>query len=152
MNKKYLPYQQEGKTYNLYEMPDGFVFSNTVDISYNDLKELPDLSKCVCLAGFICCGNKLKNLKGAPKEVHGDFDASHCALESSEGISQKVGGKLNLSLNNLKKINEFPQEVGEYVLIDRNHIEISPDFVLQPYKKTEYQPLTVEGWIEAIGL
>ena len=49
-------------------------------------------------------------------------------------------------------ISHYPVYSPNIAVLDRNHIEISPDFVLQPYKKTEYQPLTVEEWIEAIGL
>lgn len=120
MAEKYLPYEQDGKTYNLYEMPQGFKFLKTVDLSRKNLEELPDLSGCICLAGFNCSGNPLTNLRGAPKEVLGDFDANCCRLESTKGISEKIGGTLNLSLNNLQKIDIFPQKVATDVLLDRN--------------------------------
>ncbi len=120
---KYLPYVQQGVKYNLYDIPDGFKFLSVVDLSYQDLEALPDLSKCVCMAGFKCSHNALKTLKGAPKEVYGDFDASCCQLENTEGISQKIGGTLDLSLNNLQKITKFPEKVSEDVLVDRNPLE-----------------------------
>ena len=120
---KYLAYEQQGVKYNLYDMPEGFKFLKTVDLSYQDLEELPDLSKCVCMAGFKCSHNALKTLKGAPKEVYGDFDASCCQLENTEGISQKIDGTLNLALNNLQKIDKFPEKVAEDVLLDRNPLE-----------------------------
>ena len=95
-NDKYLPYEQDGKTYNLYDMPDGFVIKGNVDLRDKGLTELPDLSKVIVEGCFECQRNRLISLKGAPQKVGGEFNCSHNPwLESLYGISAiPVGGKI----------------------------------------------------------
>ena len=38
----YIPIRQKHKTYNLYDLPDGFVIEGNVNISEKGLTELPD--------------------------------------------------------------------------------------------------------------
>ena len=49
-------------------------------------------------------------------------------------------------------ISHYPVYTSNIAILNRDHIEISPEFMLRPYKETEYHPLTAEDWIEAIGL
>ena len=89
---KYLPFEQDGKTYNLYDLPKGFVIEGDLDLSNKGLTELPDLSEVVVNGDFSCANNKLTSLKGAPKEVGGDFSCAHNQLTSLEGAPKEVGG------------------------------------------------------------
>lgn len=49
-------------------------------------------------------------------------------------------------------IRHYPVFSQNIASIDRNNVIISREFIFQPYYKTNYQPLTVEDWIETIGL
>lgn len=51
-----------------------------------------------------------------------------------------------------ENISHYPVYSPNIVILDRDNVEISPEFVFQPYRKTEYRALTAEDWIEAIGL
>ena len=109
---KYLPFEQDGKTYNLYDMPQGFVIKGTLALNYKDLTELPDLSEVVIEGSFICYCNQLTSLKGAPKEVGGDFHCYSNQLTSLEGAPQKIDGHFNCSYNKLTSLEGAPKEVG----------------------------------------
>ena len=113
--KPYLPFEQDGKTYNLYELPDGFVIKGDLDLSYEDFEKLPDLSKVIVKGSFLCyaCRN-LISLDGAPKEVGGDFRCDGCGnLGSLEGAPEYVGGDFRCnSCENLDSLGGAPKEVG----------------------------------------
>ena len=98
---KYLPFEQDGKTYNLYDMPKGFVIESNLNLSNIGLTELPDLSEVVVKGNFACYGNKLTSLEGAPKEVGGGFYCYENELTSLEGAPQKVGGCFGCENNQL---------------------------------------------------
>ncbi len=51
-----------------------------------------------------------------------------------------------------ENIRHYPVYSPNIAILDRDHVEISPEFIYQAYCKTHYQALTVDEWIEAIGL
>ena len=118
--KKYLPFEQDGKTYNLYDLPKGFVIEGSLNLSCKDLLELPDLSDVVIKGNFYCYGNKLTSLKGAPKEVGKSFDCSNNGLTSLIGAPKVVGGYFECSRNQLTSLEGAPQNVGEDFKCDYN--------------------------------
>lgn len=110
----YLPYEQDGKTYNLYDMPDGFVIKGNVYLENKNLKELPDLSKVIVEGSFYCSYNPLQSLKGAPQKVGVDFNCDNCALISLQGAPAEVGGHFDCNSNYLVTLEGAPQKVGDY--------------------------------------
>ena len=106
---KYLPFEQNGITYNLYDLPNGFVIEGNLDISGKGLTELPDLSDVVVKGNFLCYGNQLTSLKGAPKEVCGYFYCVHNQLTSLEGAPQTVGRYFDCRYNQLTSLFGVPQ-------------------------------------------
>ena len=89
INNKF-EFEQDGKTYSLYDLPDGFVIEGDVDLSRRNLTELPDLSEVIVKGCFSCDHNKLISLKGAPQEVSGSFLCNNNQLTSLEGAPQTV--------------------------------------------------------------
>ncbi|MBR1825746.1 MAG: hypothetical protein IJ770_04075, partial [Alphaproteobacteria bacterium] len=87
---KYLPLEQDGVIYNLYNLPDGFVIKGNVDLMFKGLTKLPDLSKVIVKGYFNCSGNQLTSLKGAPQKVGGNFNCSYNQLTSLKGVPQKI--------------------------------------------------------------
>ena len=112
MAEKYLSLMQNGKEYNLYNLPKGFVIKGSVNLTNEGLTELPDLSEVSVKGSFWCGGNYLTSLKGAPKEVGGHFDCSDNQLTSLEGAPQKVGGDFSCESNQLTSLQGAPKEVG----------------------------------------
>ena len=49
-------------------------------------------------------------------------------------------------------IRHYPVYSQNITIIDRNHVEIPPEFLSQPYYKSDYQALTADDWLESIGL
>ena len=84
--EKNFEFEQDGKMYSLYDLPDGFVIKGNVDLSDRDLTELPDLSKVTIIGGFYCHENQLTSLHGAPQKIDGDF-----ACEYNDGLSSLFG-------------------------------------------------------------
>ncbi|MBR1825575.1 MAG: hypothetical protein IJ770_03205 [Alphaproteobacteria bacterium] len=130
---KYLPLEQDGVIYNLYNLPDGFVIKGNVDLMFKGLTKLPDLSKVIVKgyftcgsnqlttlegapqkvgSGFYCHYNHLTTLEGAPKEVGGEFYCPENKLTSLKGVPQKIEGSFNCSENQLTSLEGAPQKVG----------------------------------------
>jgi len=109
---KYLPFKQDGKTYNLYDMPKGFVIKGNLNLRGKDLTELPDLSEVVVKEGFYCDDNQLTSLKGAPQEVGGNFICDNNQLTSLEGAPKEVGRGFYCYSNQLTSLEGAPKEVG----------------------------------------
>ena len=111
--KKYLPFEQDGKTYNLYDLPKGFVIKGSLDLINKNLTELPDLSDVVVKGNFACSDNKLTSLKGAPQKVGGSFLCDHNGLTSLEGGPKEVGEYFLCNHNQLTSLKGAPKAVGE---------------------------------------
>jgi hypothetical protein len=110
--EKNFEFEQDGKMYSLYDLPDGFVIKGNVDLSDRDLTELPDLSKVTIIGGFYCHENQLTYLRGAPQEVFGDFSCYENQLTSLQGAPQKVIGSFDCHDNQLTSLEGAPQEVA----------------------------------------
>jgi hypothetical protein len=117
-----LPFKQDGVTYNLYDMPKGFVIKGNLDLSYKDLTALPDLSNVVVAGSFYCFKNQLTSLKGAPKKVGGDFFCCSNQLTSLEGAPQKVDGDFTCFSNLLDSLEGAPQKVGGDFICSNNQL------------------------------
>ena len=50
------------------------------------------------------------------------------------------------------RIRHYPVYSENIGIVDRNHVEIPPEFIRRPYYKSEYHALTADDWIKAIGL
>jgi hypothetical protein len=107
---KYLSFYQDGKTYNLFDIPDGFVVEGDLDIQSFGLAELPDLSRITVKGNFLCQNNNLTSLKGAPQEIGGDFVCDGNKLTSLEGSPQKVNS-FYCRNNKLTTLKGAPQEI-----------------------------------------
>ena len=118
----YIPIKQNGKTYNLYDLPDGFVIKGDVDLSEKGLTELPNLSKVTVRGGFSCFNNQLTSLTGAPQEVGGYFGCGGNKLTTLQGAPQKVGGDFYCSDNELTSLTGAPQEVGGDFYCNENQL------------------------------
>jgi hypothetical protein len=115
-------FEQDGKTYNLYNLPDGFVIEGDVDLSKKGLTELPDLSKVTVEGCFWCYKNQLTTLRGAPQEVGGDFYCNNNQLTSLIGAPQKVGKSFICFNNKLTTLEGAPQKVGRYFSCGGNQL------------------------------
>ncbi len=111
LNDKF-EFKQDGKTYNLYDLPDGFVIKGNVCLREKGLTELPDLSKVSIEGSFWCNDNQLTSLKGAPQKVGGDFDCNSNLLTTLQGAPQDVSGNFYCSDNQLISLQGAPQEVS----------------------------------------
>ena len=68
--------RQKGNYYNIYDLPQGFVYIGNMDLSWAGLYELPDMSTVIIRGNYNISGNYLRNFYCAPREVFGDFDVS----------------------------------------------------------------------------
>ena len=104
--------RQDGKLYDIYNLPKNFVVKGNLDLSDMGLTELPDLSTVTVLGDFWCHGNQLTGLSGAPKSVGSDFDCSGNQLTSLVGAPQSVGGHFVCSGNQLTSLEHALESVG----------------------------------------
>lgn len=147
--------EQDGKTYNLYEMPKGFVIKGDVMLATRDLAELPDLSEVIVEGDFYCYGNRLTSLKGCPKEVGGSFYCGDNELTSLEGAPQKVGGVFQCQSNELTSLEGAPERIGGEFDCHNNLLttlrgapqEVGGDFICHDNLLTSLRggPRTVHG-------
>ena len=146
--EKYLPYEQDGKTYNLYDMPDGFVVKGDINLSSKNLKELPDLSKVIVKGSFHCSYNPLQSLKGAPQKVEVDFECDNCALTSLEGAPAEIKGWFDCNSNYLVTLEGGPQKVGGNFNCNGNKLTTlqgAPQVVGRHFDCSNNQLTTLEG-------
>ncbi|MBO4294998.1 MAG: hypothetical protein J5896_06110 [Alphaproteobacteria bacterium] len=108
-------FSQDGKVWDVDNLPEGFVIKANINFSKSDMNKLPDLSRVSVIGDFYCeeCQN-LTTLQGSPREVIGDFYCSDCYnLTTLKGASQKVGGDFCCAVcTNLKTLEGAPQKVG----------------------------------------
>ena len=104
--------KQDGKLWDIFNLPKGFVVKGDFDLSRQDLTELPDLSGVTVKGNFDCSDNQLTSLKGAPQSVGGRFDCSYNQLTSLEHAPQKVAGGFFCHNNQLTSLKGAPQKVG----------------------------------------
>jgi len=103
--------KQDGKYYNLFEQPDGFVYNGDIYIPHGT-KELPNLSHIVLNGSFECSGNKITSLNGSPKCVTGYFSVCDTLITSLEGMPEKIGENVDLVSNHrLKSLKGIAQSI-----------------------------------------
>jgi len=127
----------DGEDYDLFNLPKKMVVRRDLDVSRCDLDELPDFSEWEVQGDFLCCGNQLTSLNGAPKEVGGDFNCSYNQLTSLNGAPQRVGESFYCDENQLTSLNGAPKEVGRNFNCSDNQLtslngapkEVGGDFV-----------------------
>lgn len=96
-----------------YELwPDGTItIWRSLDFSDRKLERLPDLSMVRMEKGdFICGGNRLTSLEGAPHHVAGDFYCRDNRLASLEGGPAFVGGNYDCRRNKLTSLQGAPEK------------------------------------------
>ena len=115
-------FEQGGKTYNLYNLPDGFVIEGDVNLLDKGLSKLPDLSKVKVEGNFLCCYNQLTSLEGAPREVGGDFRCDCNKITSLQGAPQEVGGEFWCNSNKLTSLEGAPETINSNFHCDENEL------------------------------
>ena len=104
--------KQDGKLWDIFNLPKGFVVRGDLNLRQQDLTELPDLSTITVNGSFDCSFNQLTSLKGAPQSFGGNFDCSGNQLTSLQGAPQSVGGNFYCHYNQLTSLEHAPQSVG----------------------------------------
>lgn len=115
--------KQDGRYYNIWDLPQGFVVKCDIDLSEMGLTQLPNLSDVRVKGDFICNGNVLQNLQGAPKYVEGHFDCHQNTLTTLEGAPQIVLGSFICCCNRLATLNGAPSYVGGVFDCEFNQLE-----------------------------
>jgi hypothetical protein len=89
------------------------VIKGSIDFSYKNLTELPDLSDVKVLGVFYCGFNQLQTLEGSPKYVVGDFYCSDNQLQTLKGSPEYVGSYFDCSNNpQLTTLKGLPKYIG----------------------------------------
>ena len=150
----YISIKQNGKTYNLYDLPDGFMIKGNVDLSNKGLTKLPDLSKVIVEGHFSCSDNQLTSLAGAPLEVGGHFNCRNNQLTSLQGAPQKVGGSFNCRINQLTSLAGSPQKVGGDFICNNNKLTSltgAPREVGGDFECSDNQLKNLQGASQKVG-
>ena len=88
--------EQNGKYYNIYDLPKGFVYYGDMDLSYAGLTQLPNMHTVTIKGDYNISGNDLRRLVGAPAAVDGDFiilDNANPYMFKDKPWFTKIGGK-----------------------------------------------------------
>ena len=102
--------QQDGKYYDIYHLPKGFVVKGNLDFRGEDITELPDLSDVIVKGNFICSDTQITSLKGSPLKVEKSFYCSNTQITSLEGISS-IGEGLYCSCTQITSLKWAPREI-----------------------------------------
>lgn len=116
-------FKQEGHYYDLYNLPKGFVYKGTLDLSGMKLTKLPDLSDIEVTGSFICRDNALTSLVGAPKKVGGSFFCNANKLTDLTGAPEYVGGNFYCTYSKLQTLQGSPKIVGGSFVCSGNNLE-----------------------------
>jgi hypothetical protein len=102
--------QEMGIAYK--QQPDGtLLVPGKINLSKKGLKVLPDLSCVAVEGGFLCEGNQLTSLAGAPFSVGGGFFCGDNQLLSLEGCPAAVGGAFSCMNNRLTSLAGAPAHI-----------------------------------------
>lgn len=69
--------RQNGKYYDVFDLPHGFVFNGNMDLSYAGLRHLPNMRSIIIKGDYDISGNALLSYAGVPKEIYGNFYANN---------------------------------------------------------------------------
>ena len=126
---------KNGDVYDIFNLPKGKPLDfETIDLSGMDLTELPDLSS-VTVDYFNCSDNKLKNLKGSPQKVNGDFRCNKNELTSFESTTEQIGNCFYCHDNPAPSLDGMPQKVHS-ICCGSKHL-----------KKLKGAPLKINGFL-----
>ena len=67
--------RKNGKYYNIYDLPTGFVFDGNMDLSYAGFVKLPDMRTVTIKGDYNVSGNYLVTFYGCPKLICGNLYA-----------------------------------------------------------------------------
>ena len=104
--------KQDGKLYDVFNLPKNFVVKGDLDLSRMELEKLPDLSTVTVMGIFNCSKNKLIDLTGAPKSVSILFNCSYNQLISLKGAPQSEMDCFDCSDNQLTSLEGAPKMVS----------------------------------------
>ena len=147
-------FKQDGKLYDLYNLPDGFVIKDSLDLSKKNLDKLPDLSKVEVEGCFDCSNNKLTSLEGAPQKVMGMFYCSNNKLTSLEGAPKEIGMSFYCSNNKLTSLKGAPQKVLVSFDCSENNLtslEGAPQTLLDYFNCASNKLTSLEGAPKEVG-
>lgn len=113
---------QDGKLYDVFNLPKNFVVKGDLDLFDMGLTELPDLGTVTVRGSFFCSQNQLTSLVGAPKSVGGAFFCRFNQLTSLTGAPKSVGGHFNCCDNQLTSLVGAPQSVGSHFICGHNQL------------------------------
>jgi len=88
--------KQDGKLYDVFNLPQNFVFKSSIDLCAMKLTELPDMHTVTIEHSFSCATNLLSDLTGAPCAVYGDVKFGNNPLVSLRGMPRYVWGHIFL--------------------------------------------------------
>ena len=146
--------KQDGKFYDLYDLPDGFVIKGDLDLSGKGLTKLPDLSKVIVEGSFRCQNNQLTSLQGAPQEVGGKIKVD---INISAQYSFNDG---EIKLDDLKNsplyreeifISEKSKELRRKVLRTIAAENVSPEKGVVNKKRTAGEKNAIKQILDGIG-
>ena len=146
--------QQDGKLWDIYNLPKGFVVRGNIDLREQDLTELPDLSDVTVEGNFDCSSNQLTSLKGAPRTVNGDFNCSHNQLSDLRGGPENVRGAFRCWYNQLTSLFGAPQHVGGEFNCNLNmltDLQGAPQYVGQGFYCTNNVLTSLNGAPRYVG-
>lgn len=134
--------------------PDGtYEAVGDVDLGARGLTKLPDLSNVSLTGSFICSGNALTSLKGAPRTVGENFDCRENLLETLEGSPVWVRGNFCASLNRLMTLEGGPRFVDGGYYCNGNSLASlkgAPQLCAQ-FDASDNNLTTLEGGPKEVG-
>ena len=146
--------KQDGKYYDIYNLPKGFVVTGGLDLRGMGLTELPDLSTVTVKGDFDCFNNQLTNLNGCPQNVGGDFICSANQLISLVGAPQSVGRDFFCRINKLTNLVGAPQNIGGGFYCSANQLISlvgAPQSVGQDFVCEHNQLTNLDGAPQSVG-
>ncbi len=99
-------FTQDGKKYNLYNLPAGLVIRGDLNLSNMGLTKLPDMSKCTVEDRFDCSFNPLTSLVGCPRAVQ-EFVCEYTDIRDLRG-APKLAESVYVRHNRLKSLVGAP--------------------------------------------
>ena len=146
--------KQDGKYYDIFNLPKGFVVKGDLNLRSMELTELPDLSTITIQGIFDCSINRLTSLQGAPQTVRGHFWCSFNQLTSLQGASQSIGGDFLCSNNQLTSLDGAPKSVnGCFYCADNQltSLQGAPQYIGRFFNCANNQLTSLQGAPQSVG-
>ena len=146
--------QQDGKYYDIFHLPKGFVVKGDLDFLGADITELPNLSDVIVEGRFDCSYTQITSLEGAPQSVGGYFNCRKTHITSLAGAPQNVSFDFDCSGTHITSLAGAPQSVGEdfdchYTQI--TSLEGAPQSVGGNFRCFGTQITSLEGVPKSVG-